>query len=88
MPESPRTEADNFENDVIEARKNATRFSTSVAIDPQALLTAYRKLEARIPAIRYNKIKDGNRIGWALISRTGKVSDIHGRRYRSYDSEI
>lgn len=87
MPKSLRTATDNLANDLIEARKNAVRFATSVAIDPDALLEAYRKLEVRIPGTRYNKIKDGNRIGWALISRTGKVSDIHGRRFRSYDSE-
>ncbi len=87
MPKSLRTATDNLANDLIEARKNAARFATSVAIDPDALLEAYRKLEVRIPGTRYNKIKDGNRIGWALISRTGKVSDIHGRRFRSYDSE-
>ena len=87
MPKSLRTATDNLANDLIEARKNAVRFATSVAIDPDALLEAYRKLEVRIPGTRYNKIKDGNRIGWALISCTGKVSDIHGRRFRPYDSE-
>ena len=51
------------------------------------LTKALADLKDRYPATTYNNIKGGNRYGWAITGNTGKVDDIHGRRYKSFGKE-
>lgn len=63
------------------------KLKADIKFDPEKLQAEFARLEADYKRNLYNNIKDGKRYGWALLSRTGKLNDIHGRRYRKYKAE-
>lgn len=62
-------------------------YECNMWFNPMKLQKALADLQEKYPATLYNNIKGGNRYGWAFTGNTGKVNDIHGRRYKKFGME-
>jgi hypothetical protein len=64
-----------------------TGIKVPYSVDPKRLTDWFEAMKAEHEATLYNNIQDGKRIGWAILSRSGDIGDIHGRRYEKYSKE-